>query len=202
MTRLALLSPEKLNDAQRKIFDAITKGPRMKTTGATIGVKLDAPAGLPGPFNAWMYSPVIGNLAQELGAALRFSNSLPNNLLEIAVLMVGKHWSAQFEFWAHARLARQAGVCEAAIEAIRTGAEPQFDKPGEMQIYLFAREFIETKRISDETYAATRELVGEQGLVDLVTLMGYYTLVSMTLNCFQVPLPAGQNMPFAEPTPQ
>ncbi len=202
MTRLALLAPDALNGAQRKIFDAITKGPRMKTTGANIGVKLDAPAGLPGPFNAWMYSPVIGNLAQELGAALRFSNSLPNNLLEIAVLMVGKHWSAQFEFWAHVRLARQAGVSQAAIEAIRTGAEPQFDRPEEMQIYLFAREFIETKRISDKTYAATRALTGEQGLVDLVTLMGYYTLVSMTLNCFQVPLPEGQPLPFAEPAPE
>lgn len=199
MTRLALLAPDMLNDVQRKIFDAITKGPRMKTTGANIGVKLDAPMGLPGPFNAWMYSPVIGNLAQELGAALRFSNSLPNNLLEIAILMVGKHWLAQFEFWAHARLARQAGVSEAAIEAIRTGAEPVFDKPEETQIYLFAREFIDTKRVSDKTYAATRTLVGEQGLVDLVALMGYYTLVSMTLNCFQVALPQAQQLPFAEP---
>ncbi|MFZ5929949.1 MAG: carboxymuconolactone decarboxylase family protein [Pseudomonadota bacterium] len=199
MTRLALLAPDALNDAQRKIFDAITSGPRMKTTGSNIGVKLDAPTGLPGPFNAWMYSPVIGNLAQELGAALRFSNSLPNNLLEIAVIMIGKHWSAQFEFWAHAKLARQAGVPDAAIEAIRIGAEPVFEKPEETQIYLFAREFIETKRISDKTYAATRALVGEQGLVDLVTLMGYYTMVSMTLNCFQVPLPERQPYPFPEP---
>ena len=199
MTRLALLAPDALNDAQRKIFDAITKGPRMKTTGSNIGVKLDAPTGLPGPFNAWMYSPVIGNLAQELGAALRFSNSLPNNLLEIAVIMIGKHWSAQFEFWAHAKLARQAGVSDTAIEAIRIGAEPVFDKPEETQIYLFSREFIDTKRISDKTYAATRALVGEQGLVDLVTLMGYYTMVSMTLNCFQVPLPEGQTYPFPEP---
>jgi 4-carboxymuconolactone decarboxylase len=199
MTRLPLLPPDTLSDAQRIIFDAITKGPRTKTTGANIGLRLDAPAGLPGPFNAWMYSPVIGNLVQELGAALRFSNSLPNNLLEIAILMVGKHWLAQFEFWAHARLARQAGVSEAAIEAIRIGAEPVFDKPEETQIYLFAREFIDTKRISDKTYAATRTLVGEQGLVDLVALMGYYTLVSMTLNCFQVALPQAQPLPFAEP---
>ncbi len=199
MTRLALLAPDSLNDAQRKIFDAVTNGPRTKTTGANIGLKLNTPAGLPGPFNAWMYSPVIGNLVQELGAALRFSNSLPNNLLEIAVIMVGKHWSAQFEFWAHAKLARQAGVSDAAIEAIRIGAEPVFEKPEETQIYLFAREFIETKRISDKTYAATRAIVGEQGLVDLVSLMGYYTLVSMTLNCFQVALPDGQSPPFEEP---
>ncbi len=199
MTRLALLAPDTLNDAQRKIFDAITKGPRTQNNQRSAEINLNTPAGLPGPFNAWMYSPVIGNLTQELGAALRFSNSLPNNLLEIAVIMVGKHWSAQFEFWAHARLARQAGVSEAAIEAIRIGAEPLFDKPEEMQIYLFAREFIETKRVSDKTYAATRALVGEQGLVDLVTLMGYYTLVSMTLNCFQVPLPEGRQLPFAEP---
>ncbi|MEQ1889885.1 MAG: carboxymuconolactone decarboxylase family protein [Alphaproteobacteria bacterium] len=199
MTRLALLAPDTLNDAQRKIFDAITKGPRTRNAPRGIGISLSTPAGLPGPFNAWMYSPVIGNLVQELGAALRFSNSLPENLLEIAVMMVGRHWLAQFEFWAHARLARAAGVSEAAIEAIRIGAEPEFGKPEEMQIYLFAREFNETKRISDKTYAATRALIGEQGLVDLVALMGYYTLVSMTLNCFQVPLPEGQQLPFTEP---
>lgn len=199
MTRLALLAPDALNDAQRRIFDAITKGPRMKNTGSNIGVKLDAPTGLPGPFNAWMYSPVIGNLTQELGAALRFSNSLPNNLLEIAVMMVGKHWLAQFEFWAHARLARAAGVSDSIIEAIRTGAEPQFDKADENQIYLFAREFLDTKRVSDATFAATRAVIGENGLVDLIMLMGYYTIVSMTLNCFQVPLPQGQNYPFEEP---
>lgn len=201
MTRLALLAPDTLNEAQRKIFDAITKGPRTQNASRPAGLALHSPSGLPGPFNAWMYSPHVGNLVQELGAALRFSNSLPNNLLEIAVLMVGKHWSSQFEFWAHARLARQAGVPEAAIEAIRTGAEPMFDRPEETQIYLFAREFIETKRIGDATYAATRAILGEQGLVDLIALMGYYTLVSMTLNCFNVPLPEGQVPPFAEPAP-
>lgn len=199
VTRLALLSRNTLTDAQRKIFEAVTTGPRMKTTGASIGIEPDAPTGLPGPFNAWMYSPVIGNLVQELGAALRFSNSLPNNLLEIAILMIGKQWLAQFEFWAHTRLARRAGVSDAAIEAIRKGLDPQFDKPEETQIYLFVREFIGTKRISDKTYAATRAVIGEQGLVDLVALMGYYTLVSMTLNCFQVALPPDQLLPFVEP---
>ncbi|MSP42291.1 MAG: carboxymuconolactone decarboxylase family protein [Alphaproteobacteria bacterium] len=199
MTRLALLASETLNDAQRKIYDAITQGPRSQNTPRSVGIALNTPAGLPGPFNAWMYSPVIGNLVQELGAALRFSNSLPNNLLEIAVLMVGKQWLAQFEFWAHARLARQAGVSDAAIEAIRLGVDPHFEKPEEMQIYLFAHEFIETKRVSDKTYAETSALIGENGLVDLIALMGYYTIVSMTLNCFQVALPEGQQNPFTEP---
>ncbi len=199
MTRLALLAPDRLNEAQRKIFDAITKGPRMKNTSANIGIKLDAPVGLPGPFNAWLYSPVIGNLMQELGAGLRFGNSLPSNLLEIAILMIGKHWLAQFEFWAHAKLARQAGVSEAVIEAIRIGETPTFDKPEEAQIYRFVRELLDTKRVSDATYAATREVIGEQGLVDLIALTGYYTMVSFTLNAFQVPLPEGQTNPFAEP---
>ncbi|MFZ5835548.1 MAG: carboxymuconolactone decarboxylase family protein [Pseudomonadota bacterium] len=199
MTRLPQLVPEILTPAQRKIFDAITQGARMKTGAAAIGVSQDAPQGLPGPFNAWMYSPQIGNLVQELGAALRFSNSLPNNLLEIAVLMVGKHWSSQFEFWAHARLARLAGVSDAAIEAIRTGTEPRFDRPEEAQTYHFARELLETSRVSEKTYAAMEALAGKQGLVDLVCLMGYYTLVCMTLNCFQVGLPEGQQLPFPEP---
>lgn len=199
MTRLALLAPDALNEAQRKIFDAITKGPRTQHASRTAGLALNSPSGLPGPFNALLYSPQIGNLVQELGAALRFSNSLPNNLLEIAIIMVGKQWFAQFEFWAHARMAREAGVAESAIEAIRLGKEPKFDKPEETQIYAFVREFLDTKRVSDKTYAATRAIIKEQGLVDLIALMGYYTMISMTLNCFSIPLPAGQKYPFSEP---
>ena len=199
MTRLALLQADILTDAQRKIYDAITRGPRSQNTPRGTGISLNTPGGLPGPFNAWMYSPVIGNHVQELGAALRFSNSLPENLLEIAVLMVGRHWLSQFEFWAHARLAKLAGVSDAVIEAIRTGAEPAFDKPDEKQIYLFANEMLTTRRVSDTTYEATRAIIGENGLVDLIALMGYYTIVSMTLNCFHVALPDGQQNPFAEP---
>lgn len=199
MTRLPLLSSGSLNAAQRKIYDAVTQGPRRQNTRPGASFDLDTPAGLPGPFNALLYSPHIGNLVQELGAGLRYSNSLPNNLLEIAVIMVGKHWQSQFEFWAHARLAAAAGVSRDVIEAIRTGNDPHFDKPEEQQIYVFAKEFLATKRVSDKTYADTREFIGEQGLADLVMLMGYYCLVCLILNGFQVPLPEGQINPFPEP---
>lgn len=200
MTRLKAVAPDEMTAAQTKIFDAVTRGPRGRSAGRD-GIDLSASGGgLPGPFNAWMYSPDIGNLAQELGAALRFKNSLPENLLELAVITVGQYWSAQFEFWAHARLARQAGVSAEVIEAIRIGKRPDFDKAEEAQIYDFVREMLDNKRVCSATYAATRALVGEQGLVDLVTLMGYYTIISFTLNCFEVPLPAGQTAPFNEPT--
>lgn len=200
MTRLAAVAPAGMTAAQNKVFDAVTQGPRGRAAGRG-GIDLSASGGgLPGPFNAWMYSPDIGNLAQELGAALRFKNSLPENLLELAVITVGRHWSAQFEFWAHARLARQAGVSDDVIEAIRIGKRPDFDKAEEAQIYDFVREMLDNKRVCDATYAATRTLVGEQGLVDLVTLMGYYTMISFTLNCFAVPVPEGQTAPFNEPT--
>jgi DNA-binding NtrC family response regulator len=86
------------------------------------------------------------------------------------------------------------------IEAIRIGKRPDFDKAEEAQIYDFVREMLDNKRVCDATYAATRTLVGEQGLVDLVTLMGYYTMISFTLNCFAVPVPEGQTAPFNEPT--
>lgn len=199
MTRLPMVTPEQMDDKQTMIFDAVTKGPRMKSTGKDAGIDLSGSGGgLPGPFNAWMYSPKIGNLAQELGGALRFLNSLPTNLLEIAIITVGKEWSAQFEFWAHARLARQAGVSDEVIEAIRVGRRPDFEKADEAQVYDFARELLDNKRVSEATYVATRDVVGEQGLVDLVTLMGYYTIISMTLNTFAVPLPDGQKAPFAE----
>jgi 4-carboxymuconolactone decarboxylase len=145
-----------------------------------------------------MYSPKIGDRIQSLGEALRFYNALPQNLLELAVLMVGCEWRAQFEWWAHARLAKRAGLSDEIIEDIKNKRRPESATKEELIIYEFCRELLDRKRVSDGSYQSAKDLIGENGIVDLVGLMGYYTIVSMTLDVFSIPLPEGETLPFEE----
>jgi 4-carboxymuconolactone decarboxylase len=177
MPRLAPLDLEALTPAQKEVADAIRGGPR---------------GGLRGPFEAWLRSPGLADTAQKLGAYCRFGSSLPGDINELAILLTGKHWKSQFEFWAHARLALQAGLDPAIIEAVRTGAEPPFTREIERVVYVAVTEYFETHRLSDATYKRAIDIFGEAGLVDLIGVVGYYGLVSMTLNVFEVALPEGE----------
>lgn len=182
--RLAPLDLAKLSPEQRAVADAIMSGPR----GA-----------LRGPFEPWLRSPVLADRAQKLGEYCRFSNSLPKDLSELAILLTGKRFRAQFEFWAHARLARQAGLPDDIIEAVRLGRTPKFRRPVEKVVYDVVTEYFATNRVADATYKRAIDALGEQGLVDLVGVVGYYSLVSMTLNIFQMELPPGEKPPLAAP---
>ncbi|HVR30697.1 MAG TPA: carboxymuconolactone decarboxylase family protein, partial [Thermoanaerobaculia bacterium] len=200
MSRIEPLTPDRLSTEQRRLYDALLGGRRAQaaSTAGRAGGLTDERGALIGPFNAWLLSPAIGDRIQGLGEAIRFSSSLPSNALEVAILVVARDWRARFEWWAHARLARRAGVAAEVIAAIEAGREPEFSDAGEETAHRFARELLARRRVSDETYGAASERFGESGVVELVTLLGYYTLVSMTLNVFQVPLPPGQTAPFPE----
>jgi len=191
--RIDYLTPEKMNEEQRRLYENIKGGERGKRATLT-----NDDGSLVGPFNAWLYSPNIGDRLQSLGEAVRFHNSLPPNLLEVAILVVGREWRAQFEWWAHARLAKQAGLSEEIIENIKNKKRPENAKPEELVIYDFCRELLDRKRVSGENYQRAKDLIGDKGVVNLVSLIGYYTVVSMTLNIFEVPLPEGQTLPFVE----
>lgn len=180
MPRLAPLDFENLTPEQKEAADAIRSGPR---------------GGLRGPFEAWLRAPGLADTAQRLGAYCRFGSSLAPDINELAIILTGKHWKAQFEFWAHARLAREAGVAPEIIEAVRTGAEPPFTREIERVVYAVVTEYFETHRLSEATYARALETLGERGLVDLIGVVGYYGLVSMTLNIFEVGLPEGEPEP-------
>jgi 4-carboxymuconolactone decarboxylase len=206
MSRIAGLAPERQSPEQRELYDAILRGPRAQAaaargqasgTGAPSGL-LDDSGALVGPFNAWLLSPAIGDRIQRLGEAIRFSSSLPQNVLEVAILTEAREWRAEFEWWAHVRLARRAGVSADVIAAIHEEREPVFTDAGEEVAWRFSRELLSTRRVSAATYRAARERFGENGVMELVTLLGYYTLVSMTLNTFEVPLPEGQEPAFVE----
>lgn len=193
MSRIPLLVPDRLSDAQRQVYDGITGGKRSGATGAGSLVRPDG--ALVGPFNAMLHSPEIGQRVQALGEAIRFANSLPDEVLEIAILMTGREWTAQFEWWAHARLARRAGVDEAVIEAIKQRRRPDFTDERQAAVYDFSRELLDTRQVSDATYERTVEVLGQQSVVDLVATLGYYGIVSMVLNSFDVKLPEGEATP-------
>ena len=176
-----MLTRDQLDPEQEALWSAIVDGPRLRDRAE--------PQSLVGPFNPWLYSPVAGRLAADLGEQLRFRSALTARQREIAILVVGAHWRAEFEFWAHADLARQAGVGDDVIAQLRDGAEPRLPDDGEAAAHAVARELVTTGAVSDERYDRAVALLGSAAVVDLVLLVGYYTTVSFTLNAFDVGLP-------------
>jgi 4-carboxymuconolactone decarboxylase len=156
-------------------------------------------ASLNGPFNALLRSPDMGNLAQKLGEYVRFRSTVPRRLNEMAILMTARWWASQYEWYAHKTLALDAGLDQAVIEAIHAGHRPVRMRPDEAAVYDFCTELRENRRVSDTTFRAAVEVLGERGVIDLVATLGYYDLVSMTLNVDRYPLPDGAPLPFAEP---
>ena len=174
--RFKALTLEEMSPAQRRMAENLLAGPRK---------------GMKGPFSALLYSPETGDAAQELGARVRFKNSLPEPLKELAILAVARFWTAQYEWYAHRRLALEAGLEGAIIDAIAAGNRPAKMSADETAVYDFANQLLETREVSDATFAAVKERFGEKGVIDLICTMGYYTLVSMTLNVNRYPLPEG-----------
>ena len=186
MPRLPELELDALDDEQRRIADEITGGPR---------------GGLSGPFRPWLNSPVLADRAQKLGAYVRYDTSLPPRLSELAILFTARHWTAQFEWYAHAPMARTGGLPDDVIDAIQRGDRPDFAADDEAAVYDFCVELYETSRVSDPTYARVVKHLGTRGAVDLVGILGYYALVSMTLNVFEVTVPDGESLPLSEDLP-
>jgi 4-carboxymuconolactone decarboxylase len=183
MPRIPDLVLEKLSPEQRRAYDAIVAGPRGRVVG---------------PLRVWLESPELADHAQALGAFCRFGTSLPSRLSELAIITTGAFWRASFEWHAHAPMAIKAGIEPAAVEAIRTGKTPQFSRADEAAVHAFARELIETRRVSDQTFQRAVDALGLEGVVELVGILGYYSLVSLTLNAFEVPVPPGAVEPFAD----
>jgi 4-carboxymuconolactone decarboxylase len=148
--------------------------------------------GLNGPFNVTLRSPEMGDVAQKLGAQLRFHSSLPNRLNELAIIMTARFWNAQYEWSAHRKSAQAAGVSPSVIEAIAAGKQPKFDYRDEEIVYNFGHELLYKKQVGDAAFKAVVDKFGERGAVDLTGVMGYYCFVSMMLNIDRYPLPNGE----------
>jgi len=180
-SRFTTLTSETMTTDQKRVADAIQSGPRG--------------AGLRGPFNALLRSPELCDLVQRLGAFVRFGTSIPQRLNEMAIIMAGRKWTAQYEFFAHRRLALEAGLSPAIADAIAVNQRPPNMAKDEETVYDFVSELLGTGKVSDPTFQRVKDSFGERGVVELVGAVGYYSLVSMTLNVAQVPLPAGVTPP-------
>lgn len=197
--RFKQIAPEDLTPEQRALADAIRSGPR----GAMQNSAAARPGPLGGPFNVWLRSPSVGHIIQSLGAELRFRSSIPPKLNELAIITTARRWGCQYEWFAHHRLALEAGLDPAIGKDIAEGRRPRKMSADEAIVYNFSRELHEKNGVSDATYKTAFDRFGERGVMDLIAVNGYYVLVSMTLNVDRTPLPGGAPPPLPQlPLPQ
>lgn len=183
MSRLPNLRRDQLDTGSQGVWDAIVTS-RGRNAVSEQGW-------MTGPFNAFVQAPDVGRHLDPLGAVMRFGTSVERRLAEIAIITVAAHWKAEFEWQAHARMARDLGVPDAVIDAIARGEDPPFTTDDERAVHAVARQLTQTGQLAQEAYDAAARLLGDAGLVELVSMCGYYTLVSFVLNAFAVPLPPG-----------
>ena len=176
--RLRELPIEAMTPEQRRVAEAIQSGPRG--------------AGLRGPFNALLRSPELCDCVQKVGAYVRFRSSIPRKLNELAIIITGRHWTAEYEFYAHRKMALEAGLAAGIADAITQGRRPKGMDADETLVYDFTTELLKTGQIPDTLYQRAVDRFGERGVIDLVGAAGYYSLVSLVLNVAQVPLPPGE----------
>jgi 4-carboxymuconolactone decarboxylase len=154
---------------------------------------------LGGPFGVFLHAPVFGDLVQRLGEHCRFKTVLPPRLSEFAILCIARFWRSQYEWFVHAPIAEKSGVLPQTIRDLQAGREPKAAPKDEKAIFRFIAELQKTKRVSDRNYKSVHTFLGDAGMVEFTGILGYYTLVAMSLNVFRVPLPEGKTPPFKEP---
>ncbi len=184
MTRFQPLTESALTDAQRKAVQEFASGPRGQMNWS-------------GPNSVLLRSPDLMARTQKVGEYLRYSKSLPARLNEFAILVTARQWGAQVEWIAHHPLALKAGLDPAVAADLVQGRRPNTMKDDEAAIYQFCKELHETKGVSDATFSAVADKFGECGVIDLIGLTGYYTMLAMVLNVAQQPLPGGVAPPLA-----
>ena len=177
MTRFKEIPPEEMSEAQREVCARLVSGKRGR---------------VPPPFQALLTSPTLCTRAQLLGEYLRYDSALPPRLSELAILVTARFWCAQYEWYMHAMMAKEGGLDPKIIAAISEKRDPtSLMKEDERALYAFARMLHEKHKVDDATYGEAVRVLGAQAVADLVGLLGYYTLMSMTLNVFEVPVPGG-----------
>ena len=182
--RFKPLAWDQMTPEQKAMIDHLLSGERGTVTG---------------PFNVLLRSPEMGDLVQKFGAEMRYHSSIPRKLNEFAILITARHWTSQYEWYAHHRDGLKYGLEPAVIDALAAGKRPPVDADEEI-VYNFCTELLNTKQVSDATFNAAKAKFGERGVVDLIGTVGYYNLVSMILNVDRYPLPDGEK-PQLKPLP-
>lgn len=181
--RFRKLTESEMDEAQLKVYRELASGPR---------------GGVRGPFNALFRSPVLADRAQKLGEYVRYDSSLGARLNEFAILITARHWNAKYEWHAHYSHAMKGGLDPAVAADLAQGRRPAGMRDDEAIVYDFCKELHETKAVSDATYQATLDKFGERGVIDLIGVSGYYTLVSMILNVDRQPVPEDTPLPLPD----
>jgi 4-carboxymuconolactone decarboxylase len=188
--RFPLIPTEQRTPAQQALATAIQTGPRANVPGRDNSIG--------GPFNIWLRSPGVGDLIQQLGSELRFRTSLPQALNEFAIIITAREWSSQYEWFAHHRLALVAGLPASVAEDLAQGRRPEGMSDDQRIVYDFCTEMHRNHFVSDATFDAVKARFGEQGVVDLIAVSGFYVMVSMALNVGRVSIPNGGAPPLPE----
>ena len=178
--RLGPIPEDKMTDAQKAAVAAVMSGPR---------------GHMGGPFSALLRSPELMNRVQKVGEYLRFQCPLDKRLGEFAAIIAARHWSQQFEWWAHYRQAVAAGLKAEIGDAVAEGRRPTGMAEDEEILYDFLTEALNNKGVSDTTYARTVKKYGKQGVIDLLAVAGYYGLLALVMNVAHTPVPEGHALP-------
>ena len=176
--RIAMFDPATMSEEQRKVYEAIMGGPRRS---------------LIGPLRAVLHSPDLADRWQRLGEYVRYMTCIPPRLKELAILVTARRWNSDVEWSIHRGFAESAGFDIDIIEAVKDGRVPDFAEVEQLEVYVFAREILTSGHVSDQAYAAIRGRWGDRGVVELTSIIGYYSMVAMMLNAHHVPLPPGVN---------
>ncbi len=171
MSRIKAKTYEELDARQREVYEAIASSPR---------------GGVRGPLAVWLHRPDLADCAQTLGRYCRYDTLLAPRLSELAILVTARVWNSEFEWQAHKKHALAAGLDPEIVESIRSGQEPVFAKADEAVVYAFALAAQRDRQVPDPLYKQAVTVLGEEAVVDLTGMLGYYGLISMTINVFQV----------------
>jgi len=185
MSRLSPLDYESLDENQKRHFDNV------------VGMRgLGDDDRLGGPFDAMVLAGGLGRNLGRVGMAIRTDTVVDRRFVELAILVAGQFWKAQFEWWAHEPMALDAGVPAEVVASIKAGEEPAFADARDAACYRLCRALHVDHQVDDEIYAAAVTHFDEVGVVELIATSGYYTLISMLLNSHQIPVPEGEPPPF------
>lgn len=195
MTRLSYVDPARFSPEQKALYDSIAQGPRAAKRASLV----DAQGHLTGPFNAFLHLPALGRHWSAIGEDLRFRTALDRRLFELAILVIAVHWRSGHEWAAHARLAREAGIDQTAIDALRNGERPVFEKRDERAVFGFVHELVCERQASNRAYDEVVSVLGESQAVELVNAVGYYVALAAMLNAFAVHPPKGLDDPWPQP---
>jgi 4-carboxymuconolactone decarboxylase len=179
--RFPQLTMEQLNDKQKTLGEQIMNVSRV---------------GLGGPYNPMLRSPVFGQKMFDLLYYLRWQTSVPLKLNEFAILIIGRQWRSQVEWFAHVPLAVKAGLSPDIIAELKADKRPSNMRPDESVVYDFVTELTTAHAVSDATFSRAKQLLGEQQIVDLTAVAGTYVTVAMILAMSEESVPAGEELPF------